>query len=62
MRSTRRRRIGAGGARGAGTRAFRIIREQSRPVAQLCARRLPFVTPGLKLRFEGAKDSGDTYT
>ena len=42
--------------------AFRIIREQSRPVAELCARQLPFVTPGLDLRFDGAKDSGDTYT
>jgi hypothetical protein len=42
--------------------AFRMIRRQPRPVSQLCAQRLPFVTPGLELRFEGAKDSGDAYT
>jgi hypothetical protein len=42
--------------------AFRLIREQPRPVAELCARRLPFVTPGLDLRFEDAKNSGDAFT
>ena len=42
--------------------AFRMIRDQPRPVAELCARRLPFVTPGLDLRFEGAKNSGDAFT
>ena len=42
--------------------AFSLIRQQSRPVAELCAQQLPFVTPGLDLRFEGAKDSGDAFT
>jgi hypothetical protein len=42
--------------------AFRLIRAQPRPVAELCAERLPFVTPGLDLRFDGAEDSGDAYT
>ena len=42
--------------------AFRILRRQPRPVAELCAQQLPFVTPGLDLRFDGAKDSGDAYT
>jgi len=42
--------------------AFRLIRAQPRPVAQLCTERLPFVTPGLELRFDGAEDSGDAYT
>jgi hypothetical protein len=42
--------------------AYRLKREQRRPVAEVCAERLPFVTPGLRLRFEGAEDSGDAYT
>ena len=40
----------------------RLIREQPRPVAELCANRLPFVTPGLERNCDGAKDSGDAYT
>jgi hypothetical protein len=42
--------------------AFRLILEQRRRVADVCAERLPFVTPGLRLRFEGAKQSGDEFT
>ena len=42
--------------------AFRLISNQPRPVEKLCAERLPFVTPGLQLRFDGAEDSGDAYT
>jgi hypothetical protein len=42
--------------------AFRLITEQRRPVAELCAERLPFVTPGLRLTFEGAKQGGDEFT
>jgi hypothetical protein len=42
--------------------AFRLIPAQRRPVAELCAERLPFVTPGLRLSFDGAKQSGDEFT
>lgn len=42
--------------------AFRITREQHRPVSKLCAEQLPFVTPGLRVSFEDAQDSGDTFT
>ena len=41
---------------------YRLRREQPRPVAQLCDERLPFVTPGLRLRFDGAENSGDAFT
>jgi hypothetical protein len=41
---------------------FRLTSEQRRPVAELCAERLPFVIPGLRLTFEGAKRSGDEFT
>ena len=41
---------------------YRLRREQRRPVAALCRERLPFVTPGLRLTFEGAEDAADTYT
>ena len=42
--------------------AYRIRRVQRRPVAEVCRELLPFVTPGLEVRFEGAEDSGDAYT
>jgi hypothetical protein len=42
--------------------AFRLTPEQHRQVAELCAERLPFVTPGLRLSFEGAKPGGDEFT
>jgi hypothetical protein len=42
--------------------AFRLIRDQSRPVAELCAKRLPFVTPGPELRFDGAEGGGNRFT
>ena len=42
--------------------AFRLSSGQHRPVAELCAERLPFVTPGLRLSFEGAKQGGDEFT
>jgi hypothetical protein len=41
---------------------YRLRRNQRQPVALACREQLPFVTPGLRLRFEGAKDSGDAYT
>jgi hypothetical protein len=42
--------------------AFRLTAEQRRPVARVCAERLPFVTPGLRLTFEGAEQGGDEFT
>ena len=39
-----------------------MIRNQPRPVAAICERQLPFVTPGLSLRFDGAKDGGVEFT
>jgi hypothetical protein len=42
--------------------AFRLTSEQHRPVAELCAQRLPFVIPGVRLTFEGARRSGDEFT
>jgi hypothetical protein len=36
--------------------AFRVIAEQHRSVADLCAEVIPSVTPGLRLSFDGAKD------
>lgn len=42
--------------------AFSLRRAQPRPVASVCERQLPFVTPGLSLRFDGAKDIGDEFT
>jgi hypothetical protein len=41
---------------------YRLTRQQRRPVADVCREQLPFVTPGLELRFEGAENSGDAYT
>ncbi len=42
--------------------AFRLRRAQPRPVASMCERQLPFVTPGLRLRLDGAKQIGDEFT
>jgi hypothetical protein len=41
--------------------AFALHRNQPRPVAAMCKQRIPFVTPGLDLRFEGAKQGGDEF-
>lgn len=41
---------------------YRYRDEQPRPVAELCAERLPFVTPGLRVGFDGAEHSGDAFT
>ena len=41
---------------------FALVRYQPRPVAAICAQRLPFVTPGLTLRFDGAKRGGVEFT
>jgi hypothetical protein len=38
--------------------AFTVIALQRRPVAAVCARVIPFVTPGITLSFEGAKAQG----
>jgi hypothetical protein len=42
--------------------AFALFRNQPRPVAAICKQQLPFVTPGLTLRFDGAKDGGVEFT
>jgi hypothetical protein len=42
--------------------AFALVRNQPRPVAAACEKQLPFVTPGVTLRFDGAKDGGDEFT
>jgi hypothetical protein len=43
--------------------AFTIIPAQRRPVVAVCAERLPFVTPGLRVSFAGARsDGGDRFT
>jgi hypothetical protein len=39
--------------------AFTIIPEQRHSVAAVCAERLPFVTPGLRVAFAGAKPDGE---
>jgi len=39
--------------------AFAYFAERRRPVAEMCAERLPFVTPGLRVSFAGAKRFGD---
>jgi hypothetical protein len=39
--------------------AFAIIAAQRRSVAAVCAEVVPFVTPGLDVRFDGAKAQGD---
>jgi hypothetical protein len=39
--------------------AFTVIEVQRRPVARLCAQRLPFLTRGLDVSVEGAKEDGD---
>jgi hypothetical protein len=41
---------------------YRYLDEQARPVAEVCGERLPFVTPGLRVSFEGAEDNGDAFT
>lgn len=38
--------------------AFAIIPDRRRPVAEVCAERLPFVTPGMRLSFAGARGNG----
>jgi hypothetical protein len=40
----------------------RYVDQKPRPVAELCAERLPFVTPGPRVSFEGAQNSGDAFT
>ena len=42
--------------------AFALVRNQPRPVAAMCEKQLPFVTPGLTLRFDGAKGGGVEFT
>ena len=42
--------------------AFALFRNQPRPVAAICEKQIPFVTPGLTLRFDGAKDGGVEFT
>jgi hypothetical protein len=39
--------------------AFAIIAAQRRSVAAVCAHVVPFVTPGIDVRFDGAKAEGD---
>jgi hypothetical protein len=42
--------------------AFRYVDDQPRAVAEVCAKQLPFATPGLRVSFDGARDSGDAFT
>jgi hypothetical protein len=42
--------------------AFALTREQRRPVSELCAEQLPFVTPGLRVGFEDAEGGGDAFS
>jgi hypothetical protein len=42
--------------------AFRYVDVRPRPVADVCAERIPFVTGGLRVSFEGAEHSGDAFT
>jgi hypothetical protein len=39
--------------------AYFAVAEQHRPVAEICAEAIAFVTPGLRVTFDGAKDLGD---
>jgi hypothetical protein len=39
--------------------AYSVIVEQRRPVAAVCRERIPFVTPGLRISFDGATDNRD---
>jgi hypothetical protein len=39
--------------------AFAIVATQRRSVAHICTEVMPFVTPGLDVSFDGAKDGGD---
>jgi hypothetical protein len=39
--------------------AYLVIAEQRRPVAEVCRAAIPFVTPGLRISFDGAKDNRD---
>lgn len=41
---------------------YRNVDQRPRSVAELCLERLPFVTPGLRVSFEGAEHSGDAFT
>jgi hypothetical protein len=38
--------------------AFTVIVEQRRPVADVCREAIPFLTPGLQVRFDGAVEDG----
>jgi hypothetical protein len=43
--------------------AYGVIADQRRSVAEVCTEVLPFLTPGLRLSFDGAKDNHDgTFT
>jgi hypothetical protein len=42
--------------------AFAYFRDQKRSVASMCEEQLPFVTPGLKVRFDRAEPAGDRFT
>ena len=56
------RKVDPGALRAELDLAFTLIRNQSRPVVELCANRLPFVTPGLEWRFDKAEGSGNRFT
>jgi hypothetical protein len=49
------RAVGAEALRDQLDDAYTIIPDQRRPVAAICAERLPFVTPGPRLAFVGAR-------
>jgi hypothetical protein len=53
------RAVDAGALRDEIDSAYFVLSEQRRPVADVCAEAIAFVTPGLRVTFDGAKDQGD---
>jgi hypothetical protein len=53
------RAVDAGALRDRLDTAYTAVARQGRPVADVCARVLPFVTPGLTVTIDGTDDDGD---
>lgn len=53
------RAVDAGALRDQLDTAYTAVARQGRPVARVCARVLPFVTPGLAVTVDGTDDAGD---
>jgi hypothetical protein len=57
------RAVDAASLRGQIDSAYYVVAEQRRPVADVCDEVIAFVTPGLRVSFDGAKDQRDgTFT